>query len=456
MTNPVSYSDHARGVLRLGLPLIGGHLAQFAIGLTDTIMMGWYGVPELAALTLAGSFFFTLFLFGSGFAWAIMPMVATFAVRGDEVQVRRATRMALWLSTLYFLMILPILWFSGTILRAIGQTEEVAALAQVYLRVAGLGMLPALGVMTLKNYLAGLELTRVVLWITLVAVVANAVANYALVFGNWGAPEMGIAGAALASVLVQVVSLGLVIVYARWVLPQHELFVRFWRPDWEMFARVFHLGWPIGLTTLAEVALFAGSAVMMGWLGTVALAAHGVAIQVASAAFMIQLALANAATVRAGAAFGRADVDHLQRGARVVIALGAVTVALTVAVFVAMPDALLGVFIDPSDPDREAILAVGKGLLVMAALFQAVDAAQVIHIGLLRGLQDTRVPMIMAAVAYWGVGMPCAWIFGFVLGWGGEGIWLGLVVGLAVAAGLMMWRFWTRSPAIMTRGALSA
>ncbi len=456
MTQHTSYLEHTRAVLRLGLPLIGGHLALFAINLTDTLMMGWYGVPELAALTLAGSFFFTLVLFGSGFAWAIMPMVATFAARGDEVQVRRSTRMALWLSTLYFLATLPILWFSAPVLRVLGQTEEIAALSQVYLRIAGLGMLPALGVMTLKSYLAGLEHTRVVLWITVAAAVANVFANYALVFGNWGAPELGIAGAALASLIVQLVSLVLVVAYAVRVLPQHTLFIRFWRPDWDMFGQVFRLGWPIGLTTLAEASLFAGSAVLMGWLGTVQLAAHGVAIQVATAAFMIQIGLSNAATVRAGTALGRGDVDHLHRGARVVAALGAVTVALTVACFLIIPETLLSAFIDPADPDRETIIAVGKGLLVMAALFQAVDAAQVIHIGLLRGLHDTRVPMIMAGIAYWVVGMPCAWIFGFALDWGGEGIWFGLVVGLSVAAALMMRRFWMRSPDIVARAALPA
>ncbi|MBY6116833.1 MATE family efflux transporter [Mameliella alba] len=451
MSIQVSYSEHRRAVLRLGLPLIGGHLAQFAIGLTDTIMIGWYGVPELAALTIAGSFFFTVFLFGSGFAWAIMPMVARYAAQEDEVLVRRATRMALWLSILYFILTLPLFWFSGPILRGMGQTEEVAGLAQTYLRLAGIGLLPALGVMVLKNYLAGLEHTRVVLWITLVAALGNVLANYTLIFGNWGAPELGISGAALASVSVQVVSLVLVAIYALRILPEHALFVRFWRPDWEMFAQVFHLGWPIGLTTLAEVALFAASAVLMGWLGTIPLAAHGVALQIASAAFMIQLGLSNAATVRAGNALGRGDSEHLLRGARVVTVLGAITSGLTVVLFVAIPETLLGLFIDPAEPQRDAILAAGKGLLAMAALFQIVDAAQVIHIGLLRGLQDTRVPMLMAALAYWGIGMPSAWVFGFALGWGGEGIWFGLVVGLAAAAALLMHRFWTQSRAIMMR-----
>lgn len=440
----MTYRSHARAILRLGLPLVGGHLAQFAIGLTDTVMMGWYGVEELAALTLASAFFFTLFLFGSGFAWAIMPMVATYAARDEEVQVRRATRMALWLSGGYFALVLPLLWVSGPMLRMLGQEPEIAALAQTYLRIAALGMLPALGVMVLKNYLAGLEHTRVVLWITVGTAVLNVPANYMLVFGNWGAPELGIAGAAIASVMVQLVSLLLVALYALRVLPEHQLFVRFWRPDWEMLGRVFQLGWPIGLTTLAEVALFAGAALPMGWLGTVPLAAHGIALQVSTATFMVQLGISNAATVRAGTALGRGDVEHLLRGARVAVAMSAAAVALSVALFLSVPGLLVGAFVDPSDPQRDQIVATGRTFLMLAALFQLADAVQVVHLGLLRGLQDTRIPMVMAAVAYWGVGMPAMLVLAFPLALGGAGVWLGLVMGLGVAAGLLMRRFWRR------------
>ena len=192
----MTLAGHMRGLLRLGLPLIGGHLAQFAIGLTDAIMLGWYGVSELAALTLANGYFFTFFLVGSGFAWAVMPLVASFAAEDDQIMIRRATRMALWLSILFFLAALPLMLISDPVLRALGQSPDLAALAQSYLRIAGWGLLPALGVMTLKSYLAGLERTRVILAITVLAALANAALNYVLIFGHFGAPELGIAGIA--------------------------------------------------------------------------------------------------------------------------------------------------------------------------------------------------------------------------------------------------------------------
>ncbi|WP_238364305.1 MATE family efflux transporter [Mesobacterium pallidum] len=449
MSQILSPLAHARALLILGLPLVGGHLAQFLIGLTDTIMVGWYGVPELAALTLAASLFMTLFLFGSGFAWAVMPLVASAAVTRDDVTIRRVTRMALWLSGLFFVCVMPLLWWSAPILRAIGQEPEVAANAQVYLRIAGWGMAPALGVMALKSYLAGLEHTRVVLWITVAAAVANGFGNYALIFGNWGAPELGIRGAAIASLLSHLTALAGVVLYARRKLPQHQLFVRFWRPDTEVMARVFRLGWPIGVTTLAEVALFAASAVMMGWIGTVSLAAHGIALQLASASFMIHLGLSNAATIRASNAAGRGDLTQLRRGAWVVSVLSLIVVALTTVLFLALPDQLIGLFIDPAEPRRAAILEVGRILLALAALFQLADAMQVIHVGVLRGLQDTRVPMVITTISYWAIGLTCSYTLAFFVGWGATGLWLGLTFGLTCAAIGLATRFWTSAARLL-------
>ncbi|GFE51459.1 MATE family efflux transporter [Roseobacter cerasinus] len=442
MRKVMTYPQHVWAILCLGLPLIGGHLAQVAIGVTDTVMLGWYGVDALAAVTLGSTVFFVLFIFGSGFAWAVMPLVASLAAEGDEVGLRRATRMGLWLSLGFALLAVPVMIWSEPILRVLGQGNVLAAQASAYLRIAGLGLVPALLVMVLKSYLAALERTQVVFWITVLSAVTNGLINYSLIFGNWGAPELGVRGAALASVATQIVALSGVVVYARWALPEHALFQRLWRPDWPMLARVFRLGWPIGLTSLSEVGLFAASAMMMGWLGTVTLAAHGIAIQLASITFMIHVGLSNTATIRAGNAYGRTDVGHMKKGALVVTIMSLVMASLTIVAFLLLPEQLLSFFMKSDEPHRLQILAIGTGLLAMAALFQLVDGAQVIALGLLRGVQDTRVPMIFAAVSYWGVGLPCSYVFGFMLGLEGIGIWLGLVVGLGLAGLLLSVRFW--------------
>ena len=442
MSIRASYTEHCRAILRLGLPLIGGHVAQMAIGVTDTVMMGWYGVDGLAAVTLGSTYFFVFFIFGSGFAWAVMPMVASFNAEEDETGVRRATRMGLWLSLGFGVLALPFMIWSEPILQMMGQGDSVARDAGLYLQIAAYGILPALLVMAIKSYLAALERTQIVLWITVLAALCNALANYALIFGNWGAPEMGIKGAAIASIVTQVVSLIGVVIYARFVLPEHAIFKRLWRADPQMLAQVFKLGWPIGLTALSEVGLFAASAVMMGWLGTIPLAAHGIAVQLAGLTFMVHLGLSNVATIRAGNAYGRHDPAHLERGALTVSVLSLVFAFFTIALFLTVPEIFLSLFMQENEPRRDEILQVGVGLLAVAALFQFVDGAQVIALGLLRGLQDTKVPMILAAVSYWIVGIPCSYLFGFVLGMNGIGIWLGLVVGLALAGVLLSLRFW--------------
>ncbi|WP_223427930.1 MATE family efflux transporter [Tateyamaria pelophila] len=449
----MSYPAHGRAVLTLGLPLIGGHLGQVAIGVTDTVMLGWYGVNELAAQTVAGSFFFVLFLVGAGFAWAVMPMVASYDAEGDEVSLRRATRMGLWLSLAFAVLAMPLMLWSEPILLFLGQTEQVARDGSTYLAIAGWGIFPALILMTFKSYLAALERTQIVFWITAVGAVTNGLANYAFIFGNWGAPEMGIAGAAVASVVTQIVMLLGVVAYALYILPEHGILKRLWRPDFEMLARVFRLGWPIGLTSLSEVGLFAATALMMGWLGTVPLAAHGIALQLASITFMVHLGLANVATIRAGNAIGRHDLPHLVRGAKTVIVMSLLMAAATVVLFVVFPEPLIGIFMKNDEPARAEILSIGIVLLAMAALFQLMDGAQVVALGLLRGVQDTRMPMVIAAVSYWAIGMPCSYVFGFVLGWEGVGVWLGLVVGLAVAGAALMLRFWRVTVPALDRAA---
>lgn len=445
-TNPLpsvmSYPQHLRAVTILGLPLIGGHLAQFAIGLTDTVMLGWYGIDALAAITLASSYFFTLFIMGGGFAFAVMPMVASFNAEGDETSLRRATRMGMWLSIIFAVLVTPLLWWSSDVLQTLGQEERLSDAAQRYLRVAGWAMFPALLAVVIKSYLAALERTQVVLWISLASAGVNGLANYALIFGNWGAPELGLQGAAIASLFTQIIALIGVVAYAVLVLPQHALFRHLWRLDPEMFGRVFRLGWPISLTGLAESGLFVASALMMGWLGTVPLAAHGIAIAMASVTFMVHLGLSNAATIRAGNAFGRRDPEHLARGGSTVILMSFVMSIVAIAVFVALPEPLINIFLDSADPAREQIISIGIGLLAMAALFQLVDGAQVIGLGLLRGVHDTRAPMVIAAISYWIIGIPCSYLLGFVFDFGGVGVWSGLVIGLAFAAVLLLARFW--------------
>ncbi|MCV2873449.1 MATE family efflux transporter [Defluviimonas sp. WL0050] len=446
MTERLTYGAHMRALLALGLPLIGSNLAQMVLHVTDTVMLGWYGVEALASVVLGASTFFILFILGAGYSIAMMGMVASSLGKGDETQVRRDTRMTMWHSILFGVAVLPVMWWSGPILIALGQEPELSALAQDYLRIAGFGLIPALLVNTFRGYLSALERTGVVLWATMAGACVNVALNWMLIFGNWGAPELGVRGAAVATLVTQSVTALLLAFYAARQpdLRRFHLFQRFWRPDWPAFARVWRLGWPVGLTGLAEGGLFNASALMMGWVGTVELAAHGIAIEVAALAFMVHLGLSNAATVRVGHAEGRGDFVGLRDGAVAAIAMSLLFGLVVVAVFLILPGPIIGLFLDEAKPEAGAIVAFGTVLLALAALFQMFDAAQVMALGLLRGVQDTAGPLWITVISYWVIGIPASYLLAFPMGFGGAGLWLGLTIGLAVAAVLLMWRFWGR------------
>lgn len=446
MTAPAvpGFRTYARAVLVLGLPLIGSHMAQFALHVTDTIMLGWYGVPDLAAGALGATVFFTFFTLGMGYANAVMPMVATAAASDDDTEVRRVTRMGMWLSIGFALAVLPIFLFARPLLLAAGQETEVATLGGAYLAIVGYGVAPALLVMVLKSYLAALGRTQVVLWVTVSAVFVNIALNWVFIFGNLGVPAMGARGAAVASVLVQLFTLGVMLTYAAWLpaLRRYTLLARFWRPDWAAMRQVNALGLPIGLAMLAETGLFAASAVMMGWLGTQALAAHSIALEITAMFFMIHMGLSNAATVLVGRARGRRDIEGLRAAARAALILSMAVALCTMAAYFLAGELMVGAFLNPDDPERAIIVPLGTTLLMVAALFQLADGGQAMAMGLLRGIQDTKMPLIIAAVSYWLIGIPLSYALAFIAGFEGVGLWFGMVAGLSVAALALLVRFW--------------
>ena len=447
--------SHLAATLVLGLPLVGTHVARMLIGVTDTVIIGRFGVDPLAALVLATSTFFILQMLGSGFALALMGVISTARAQGDDTQVRRATRMALWLGAIHSALMLPVLWVSGPILIALGQQPEVAMLAQDWLRVMAFAMPAALGGMALNGFLAALGRPNAVLLTTLAGLPVNAALNWVLVFGHWGMPPLGVTGSAIASLIVNWLQLA-ALAAASVLLPEarpFSLLQRLWRPDWTAGRSLFALGMPIGLTLVAETGMFTGANVMMGWFGAEALAAHGIALQIAALTFMVHLGISNAATIRVGTAQGNGDRPGLRLAALAAIILSAAFALVPMTAFLAVPEVLTGFYLNPSDPRAPAIVALAASLMVYAGLFQLVDAMQAIALGLLRGVQDTRIPMLLAVVSYWLVGLPAGWAFAYPLGMGPPGLWLGLLVGLAVAAGLLMARFWQGAGGLAPRAA---
>ena len=433
--------QEARSLLVLGLPLVGSQVAQFAVHTTDTLMLGWYSVLALAQVTLGAQVLFVAYIVISGFAYAILPMVAKSMAEGDPQSARRVTRMGLWLSTVAAALLFLPMWFASPILEAMGQDAQVAKGAQDYLRIAGFGLWPAIWGLVLRSYLSALEHTGIVLWLAVGVLIINAFVNYALIFGYWGLPELGLQGAAIASVIAMSLSLIGFVIYIQIYFEEQKMFARFWRFDRMATLAVARLAIPISATAFAESGLFAASAFMMGWLGKLELAAHGIVLQLAAMSFMVHMGLSQAGTVRVGQAFARKDWLAVRRTAGAAMGLSSIAAAVAIFFFLATPQILIGAFLELRDPLRPEILRIGTLLLILASMFQFVDAAQVMALSLLRGLQDTRVPMLITVISYWLIGIPISYILGFIFDFRGTGIWLGLVVGLAIAALLLWSRF---------------
>lgn len=430
-------------MLGLGLPLVGMHLAQLAITTTNTIMIGWLGATELAAGVLGTQAFFILLMLGSGFAHALLPLIAHAQSRAAPAQVRRYVRMGLWIGVGFTTLCMVVLWQLESLLLILGQDPSASELAGRYIRIMQWSLYPAVLIMVLRSFLVSLERPQLLLWNTIAMALLNALLNYMLIFGHWGAPRMGIEGAAIASLVATWLGFLVVLAYATLdrFLGSFGVISKIWRPDWPALLEVVRLGWPISLTIVAEVGMFTASAILMGWLGTVPLAAHGIALQLASLTFMIPLGLSGAATVRIGQALGRDDYVNLRRAARTAVVMAAVAGSIGALLFLVLPEWLASLFLDRHNPSASAVLAYAVMLLIVAAGFQLLDSMQVTAVALLRGLKDTRVPMLIAILAYWGIGMPTAYMLGFVFELGGRGIWVGLACGITVAAVLLLRRF---------------
>lgn len=438
-----SWRSHIRGTLTLGIPLIGAQLAQLGIHTTDVIILGQLGAQYLAAIVLAGQFLFTIFVFGTGFSMAVVPMVAQAYGRGDVTTVRRSLRMGLWVAIGYWLSMQPVFLNAESILVLLGQQPETAALAGRYVAIAEFGILPGLLFIALRSMVSAINRAGVVLWATVFMLVANAVLAYALVLGRFGLPALGMDGAAFVAVFVQGAGLAVLVAYVEW-RPEtrvYQVFSRFWRPDWPALREVVRLGFPICITILAEVSLFSASSLMMGAIGTVELAAHGIALQLASITFMIPLGFGQGATVRVGVAHGKGDFTGLRRAAITVVALAAVISLAGGIAFATVPEKLAALFLNPDTPNAAEVIAFAGPLIVTAGLFQLFDGQQAVFAGLLRGLKDARVPMILALIAYWPIGFVTAWLLAFPLGFGGLGVWIGIVFGLLAASAMLCLRF---------------
>jgi MATE family multidrug resistance protein len=449
-----AWAQEAFASLALSWPLILTNAAQTAMTATDVLVMGRLGAKALAAGALGVNLYFAFLIFGFGVVSAAAPMIAreVGARRHSVREVRRTVQQGLWSALAVSVPIWIVLWQCEAILHLMGQDASLAADGASYMRTMQWSILPFLMFIVLRFFLAALERPLWALAAGGLAVLINAIANWALVFGHLGLPALGLAGSGLASTIantIAVLLLALVLVTDRG-LRRYRLFGRVWQADWRRFRELWRLGLPIAWTLTFEVTIFNAAAFLMGLISATALAAHAIAIQIASIAFMVPLGLGQAAIVRVGRAFGAKDREGIARAGWTAFLLGIAVMISTALLMLLAPRLLIGAFIDLGDPANAEVIALGVSFLAFAALFQIADGAQAVGSGMLRGLHDTRVPMLIAAFGYWGVGLPLGIVLAFHFAWGGAGIWFGLASGLFTVAGLMLAR-WLRRERFLAR-----
>ncbi|KTE14074.1 MATE family efflux transporter [Sphingopyxis sp. H115] len=437
-----------RATLALAWPLVLTNLTMSLIGATDVLMVGWLGPTQLAAASLGFNLAMLLGIFGMGLVMGASPLMASeIGRRANSVRdIRRTFRQTLWLVAVVAVPMLFILWNTGAILNLLGQDRVLAALAQDYVRAYMWSIPLFLATLAFRNFLAALERPMWSLVVGVVGVAGNILFNYTLIFGKFGFPALGLVGAGVGSVLTNMVMLLLMVgvVYRDRRFRRYHLLGRWWRSDWPRFFQMTRIGTPIAVSHAFEAGVFSAAVMLMGWISTAAVAAHAVALQLASLTFMVPMGLAQAATVRVGIGYGRADPDHIRLAGWTSFAMGTGFMAVMALIMLAIPGTLAGFFIDRTNPANAEVAELAVSFLIIAALFQIADGAQVVGQGMLRGLHDTFVPMLFALFGYWVIGIGVGAWLAFERDWGGVGIWTGLATGLAIVAVLMLARWMQR------------
>ena len=445
---PQSARSEARALLILASPLVGANLLQMAIAAADVVFVARLGAVELAAATLAAFLFNLLSYALIGLTGAAAPLIAAELGRKAHAvrEVRRSFRMAMWVGLLGSIPVMLLLALGEPLFRLAGQDTAVARSAGDFLFVllAAVPLAAAAGVM--RTTAAALGRPAWAFVATGVALVVDIVGNWALVFGHLGAPAMGLTGSALANLLsfgVMALSYALILRYDR-RLRRYRLFGRWWRVEGARAREICRLGLPIMATWMLEGGLFGGAALLMGLIGVADIAAHAIALNIAAFAFQIPFGIAQAATIRVGMAFGSGNRRWIALAGNVAILFGIGVMAVTAAIMWAAPRTLIGAYVDTSAPANAEVVALTLRFLAVAAVFQLADGAQAVGAGVLRGLQDTRTPMMIAGFGYWVIGFGSSVALGFATPLAGTGVWWGLAAGLLVVAIMLVGRWSAR------------
>ncbi|MNJ94732.1 Multidrug resistance protein MdtK [compost metagenome] len=432
------FTTESKRTLKLAAPIIVGQIGQTLIGLADTIMVGALGAVALGASAFAGSIFFVFLVFGMGI---LAPLAALFArAQGQDDYPRGGVLLhhGLGITLGVSFVLIGLLYLLMPRLGYLGQTAEVLEMGSSFFEIITWSILPSLLYQNYKQFTDGIGKTQIAMWVMTVGLILNVVGNYVLIHGHYGFPRLGLNGAAYATLVTRIFMALIMMVYVHQAPSLKKYLTERWshRFDRHLLKSMMRLGIPNGLTYLFEVAAFSSAAVMMGWFGATPLAAHQIAISMASTSFMITVGIGIASSIRVGYELGRGDYQAARYAGFTSIKLGGAYMSLCALGFFAFREWIPTLYVADVD-----VIALTAQLFIVVALFEIFDGIQAVSIGALRGLSDTQWPSIIAFVAYWILGLPGGYVLAFHLGAGPVGIWVGLLIGLIVASTLMTWRF---------------
>lgn len=434
--------EEAGTTLKIGFPVIIAQLLQISMSFVDTVMAGRLSATDLAAVAVGSSILLPVIVLCLGCMMAVTPIVAQNMGARRFSEIGRNARQTLWLGLFLSIPSFFLLRNMDFVMIFLDVDETVIPVASGYLTAISWGIFPAYAYGAFRYFSEGLSITRPAMWVALVGLLVNIPANYILMYGKFGFPQLGAVGTGYASAIVFLVMFGGMLLFTMKHKPfqRFEIFSRIRLPEKKYLKELLTVGIPIGISSAMEVTMFAMVSLFMGSIGAIAVAGHQVAINFAAICFMIPFGLSIAISARVGNAVGKGNIKEARFRGFIGVAISTIIMSITAFLMVVFPEYITSIY---TDDVRVQDLAVQ--LLAMAAIFQISDGLQVSSFGALRGLKDTKVPMYVNLFAYWLVGLPLAWVAGFHLGYGPKGLWMGLIAGLTVAAILHNFRFWYKT-----------
>lgn len=434
----MTIKEHFKITFNLAFPVMLSQLGQVSVGVADSMMVGRLGALPLAAASLGNSIFFVILMFGMGVSMGITPLVSVAEGKGKNKRITNLFQHGFWINIVTSLLLTTIVLILAQGLPFLNQPEEVIQMTVPYLLVITASLFPFMIFQTFKQFAEGLSQTKQAMYITIFCNLVNVFLNWVLIFGELGAPEMGLMGAGWATLISRILMpfmMGWYVMKARrYQIFNLSILIKKW--SMPMLSRILNVGIPTGFQYIFEVSAFSTAAIMMGWLGVNALAGHQIALNLASISYMMVAGLSTAGMIRVSNQIGKGNLKAMKEAGMVVYAMGMLFMFSTGMIFIAFRNFLPTLYID--DP---AVISLSSSLLIIAGLFQLSDGAQVIGLGVLRGMEDVKVPTFVTLLAYWVLGLPLGYLLAFEFGFAEKGIWYGLLIGLSVTALLLYYRF---------------